>query len=224
VGGYFDLNLEAVVGLRPDLIVMLDEHAANLPALEKLGFATLVVNHQTVDGVLDSLLTLGAAGGVEEAAARLHAELNERRQRVVEQTAGLVRPRVLLVVDRSPGGGIEDCYVAGQEGYFDTMIGWAGGQNACRASLARYPVVSREGIIWMDPEVIVDLSRGLDGSKSNDIGDWQSLGSVSAVRHGRVWSLEAPYAFRPGPRFIVLLERLAEIIHRPAPAAEAAKP
>ena len=70
----------------------------------------------------------------------------------------LPRPRVLFVLDRTFGcGHLADLYVAGDDDYFDTIIELAGGQNAYRQRGVRYPVVSTEGILWLNPDVIVDL-------------------------------------------------------------------
>ena len=216
VGGHFDPNFEAVVALEPDLVVMLIEHKANRLAFEKLGIATLMLNHQTIDGVLASLPALGRACGAETQADELATGLRRRMERVARKVAGAGRPRVLFVVDRGNAEGtIQDCYVAGREGYLDTMIELAGGSNACRDKVVRYPVVSREGIMWLNPEVIIDMSSGITAGDRRDdpLVDWRSLETVPAVRDQRCFALSAAYAFRPSPRFIELVERLARMIH-----------
>ena len=55
VGGYYDPNLEAIVALKPDLVVMLEEQAAAMPNFEKLRIETLAVNQQTIEGVIESV-------------------------------------------------------------------------------------------------------------------------------------------------------------------------
>jgi iron complex transport system substrate-binding protein len=216
VGGYFNPNYEAVLLARPDLVLALVEHAQNLPALEKLGLNTLAVNHQTVEGILASLPEIGRACAAEDRAAAMVADLRRRMDRVQRRTAGLNRPRVLFVIDRVAGGGaIRDCYVAGAEGYFDRIIALAGGENVCRNTAVRYPVVSGEGIVWMNPEVIFDLSPGIAAAADprQPLDDWRQLGQAAAVRTGRVHAVSADYAFRPGPRFILLVEALAQMMH-----------
>ena len=96
------------------------------------------------------------------------------------------------------------------------MIVLAGGKNACDDVSAGFPVVSGEGIIRMKPQVILDLvaenSRaGL--SRDEILRDWQQLGDIEAVRTGRVYLVDDDYAFIPGPRFIMLVEKFARLIH-----------
>jgi iron complex transport system substrate-binding protein len=77
-------------------------------------------------------------------------------------------------------------------------------------------VVSPEGILRMDPEIIVDMVSGMTASRPGEAAlraEWQQLAQVSAVRNGRVHVVAEPYAFVPGPRFVLLVEKLARLIH-----------
>ena len=154
IGGYLDPNFEAIVALKPDLVVMLIENEQSLPAFAKLGMTSLSVCHQNVDGILDSLLHIGQACDAEETARSLAADLQARMGRVRRKTAGLQRPRVLCAIERTLGSGtLEDVYVAGTNGFFDKIITLAGGRNAYRGQAAAFPVVSSEGILEMNPQV-----------------------------------------------------------------------
>ena len=217
IGGYHDPNFEAIVALRPDLVVMLVEHRQLLPAFRKLGLSTCEVNHQTIDGVLESFTAIGRACGEEERAARVRGEMERRLERVGRKTAGLPRPRVLFAIDRILGTGrLETVYIAGPDGFFDKMIDLAGGQNAYQGGKVRFPVVSSEGILRINPEVIIDMVSGMSQRRPDEpaiLADWQQLSGVDAVRHGRVYVVAEQYAFVPGPRLVLLVERLARLIH-----------
>ncbi len=70
VGGLLDPNYEAIVALQPDLAILLTIHDEADARLKKLGINTLVVEHRTLDGILDSFRTIGeACGGIETAEA-----------------------------------------------------------------------------------------------------------------------------------------------------------
>ena len=217
VGGYLDPNFEAVVALDPDLVVMLVEHEQSLPAFDKLGLNTLVVRHKDVTGILESFPAIGRRCGREAEAQRMVADIETRIERIRRKTAGLARPRVMFTIERTAGSGsIEDCYIAGADGFFDKIIDLAGGQNAYRQGMVRFPVVSHEGILRMDPQVIVDMTPGLSAgrlAKETILADWQQLGQVEAVKNHRVHLMDHDYAFVPGPRFILLVEELARLIH-----------
>jgi iron complex transport system substrate-binding protein len=214
-GGHLDPNLEAILRLRPDLVVVLDEQRDLAETLDKLAVRTLIVGDDTIEQVLDTITTLGEHCNATEQATALVDSLQSRMQAIENRTTGRSRPSVLIVLDRSLGTGtIEDTFVAGRDDYFESLITMAGGRNAYRGPAIPYPVVSIEGIIRMAPDVIIDLAAGWAGHRSEQaLADWRHFLQVAAVRHNRIHALTADYATIPGPRFILLLEALAERIH-----------
>ena len=229
IGGVMDPNLEAVVALEPDLIVMLRGNKALCPSLDRFGINTLTVDHKTIEGVLQSIPTIGQACGNASAAGRMVDDLRGRIDRVREKTAGLRRPSVMVSVIRTQGvGRLEDVYAAGNDEYFDKMIEIAGGRNVFGKQPVRYPVVSNESIIKCNPEIIIDIvpsmTRGSVGGSANSSangGDWKSkaeadwgqLPDVDAVSAGKVFCLDEDFISVPGPRFVLLLEKLGRLLH-----------
>jgi len=45
------------------------------------------------------------------------------------------------------------------------------------------------------------------------VADWSELAGVAAVKNHRVLVLDRDYDFVPGPRFILLVEDLARMLH-----------
>jgi iron complex transport system substrate-binding protein len=217
VGGYHNPNFEAVVALQPDLVVLLSGDRPSQTAFDKLEIPTLVVCHDNVEGILDSFVELGRIARTESDARRIVADIRTRMERIRRQTAAAPRPKVLLVIERSLGSGkLEDVYVAGSDGFFDRIIELAGGQNAYPPGAVRFPIVSAEGILWMDPEVIIDMTAGLaQGQRDQEaiLAAWQQVAQVNAVKTGRVHSVDQDYAFVHGPRLILLIEDLARLLH-----------
>ena len=217
VGGYHNPNFEAVLALRPDLVVLLTGDEQSRSAFGKLGLNTLEVCHNNVEGILASFTRIGRICSAEDAARRIVTDIEARLERIRRGTDGLKRPRVLVVIQRTADGDrLEHVCVAGTDGFFDKMISLAGGENAQPPSAVRFPRVSAEGILWVNPEVILDMTAGLiegKGGQQSPLGAWQRLGEVEAVKSGRVHALKADYAFVPGPRFILLVEELARLIH-----------
>jgi iron complex transport system substrate-binding protein len=217
VGGYLDPSYEAILALKPDLVVLRSENEQFVNAFRQLGLNLLPVRHDSVEGVLDSIGAIGRRCGVEAQARRMVADIQSQIHRIAERTAGVERPRVLVVAFRTLGTGkIQNAYVAGADNFMNRMIALAGGKNACADISAGFPVVSGEGIIRMKPQVILDLvaERSEAGmSREEILRDWQQLPDVEAVRAGRVYLIDDDYAFIPGPRFIRLVEKFARLIH-----------
>ena len=217
IGGYYDPNFEAILALKPDLVVMLEEHEQSLPGFEKLKLETLVVSHKTIEGIIESFRTIGRVCGKGPEGRRMAYEYENRLRRIHEKTRLLPRPRVLLALDRTFGRGhLADVYIVGADDYFDRIIELAGGQNAYQQRGVRYPVVSPEGILWLNPDVIVDLvpkSVLEQTDRKTIVADWNELAGVEAVKNQRVLVFDQDYDFVPGPRFIRLVEDLARVLH-----------
>jgi iron complex transport system substrate-binding protein len=217
VGGFFDPNFEAMLALKPELVILLEEHEQTLPGFQKLGLNTTVVCHKYVDGIIDSLRTISRVCGVEDQGKRVADDIQTRLDRVRQKTAHSKRPRVMVAIDRIQGsGGLVDVYIAGNDGYFDKMIELAGGENAYHHTVVRFPVVSTEGIMRINPDVIVDMVSGVDTEHfqaEHTLADWQSLSNVEAVKQHRIYAFNRDYAIVPGPRFIRFVEELARLLH-----------
>jgi iron complex transport system substrate-binding protein len=217
VGGFLDPNFEAIVALKPDLVILLEEHEQSLPGFQKLGLRTTVVCHKYIDGIIESLRTVASVCGVEDRGRRVADDIQSRLDRIRDKTAHAKRPRVMIAIDRIQGsGGLVDVYIAGDDGYFDNMIELAGGENAYHRALARFPVVSTEGIMRINPDVIVDLVSGMDTEHfqtERTLADWQGLAGVEAVKRHRVYTFNRDYSTVPGPRFIRFVEDLARLLH-----------
>jgi len=217
VGGHLDPNFEAIVALKPDLVIDREANEATAKRLQELGLNTLAVNHKRMEDILDSLVTIGRTCGVEPRAQQLRSQMQTKLDRVAQKTAGLPRPRVLLVAERILGTGrIQDVYAAGSYGFFDRVIAMAGGQNACADVTGEFPVLSAEGILHLNPQVVIDLvprTADIEQDEAAIRKDWQPLSQVEAVRRGRVYVLRDDYAFIPGPRLVLLVERLARLFH-----------
>ena len=140
IGGHYDPNFEAILALKPDLIIMLEEHASLLPWFEKLKIETLVVSHKTVAGIIDSFRKIGRVCGKGDEGRRMANQYERQLEWIAEKTRSLSRPRVLLSLDRTFGRGyLADVFVVGADDYFDRIIECAGGENAYRGSKVRYP-------------------------------------------------------------------------------------
>ena len=218
IGGFFDPNFEAIVALNPDLVVMLQGHRQYQPAFDKLGLTTLTVRHTSIEGILDSITTMGDACGAEDRARRIVNDIQARLARIKRKTAGRPRPRVMFAVQRTHGtGGIEDLCIAGRDGHIDRVIELAGGQNANQQGTVRFPIVSTEGIMRLNAQVIIDMAPGLaarEPDRREARTDWEQFPQVEAVRRGEVYVIDDDYAPVPGPRFILLVEKLARRLHR----------
>lgn len=216
IGGHVDPNLEAVLALRPDLVVVEAANAETADQLTRLGLTVCVVEHRHVKGIVASVMLVGDACGISERAAVLRKDIGDRLAAVVARRGDRPRPRVMLVVGREAASGrLSDLYLAGGGTFLGEMLVLAGGENVIDGTAVNYPMISLEGLMRLAPDVVVDLAPECadDPRKLADLEQaWRRHRDVPAVSDGRVHVLTDPSLLVPGPRFVDTLELLSSIL------------
>lgn len=212
VGGYVDANLEKIATLKPDLVILQKEHERQKLFLSKSGIRTVTVNYGTVAGVCSSFANIGRACGVQNRADSLIA-LFDTELRIDPDLSR--RPGILICIGRdNPGsGGVRSIYAAGAGSFYNTLIEAAGGKNVFSDSVPQYPKLSREGLLTLAPDIIVDIAPSMGDYNCEELKkDWLSATMVPAVRSGQVYCLSGDYTTIPGPRVLHLKADLQELI------------
>ena len=240
VAGFGDVYLEALVRARPNLVVLPLDKTWNRLQMERLGLPSLALDTRTIPGLMQSIEILGQYTGHEAEAAKLLEDIKQNLAKAKAHAQGRQRPRVLFSVMHAYQGlgYISEISVIGNDGFYSELIELAGGQNAYQGSLA-FPRLSREAIIFLDPEVIIDiippnenLGENLNGNVSENLDadlqavrrDWQSLSSVSAIKNNRLLLLTDEAHTVPGPRFVQTLQVLSQAFHPDASSKPALNP
>lgn len=202
IGSYIEPDLEAILGARPDLVLVTDVHLAELvPALEQREIPTLVLSARNIEGVLLNLLLLGRVAGDDAAAERVVADLRTRIAAVEARVAGREAVSVFYELDPS-------LFTAGPGTFIDDVIRRAGGRNVAAAAGEAYPQLSAEEVITADPAVIL-LADEAAGVTPDAVAGRAGWANVAAVRNGRIVVIDPDVGSRPGPRVVDALERIA---------------
>lgn len=217
IGGYLDPSLETLVSLEPDLVILLQQHQRLARQLGALGIQTQQVDNSRLPAILESIRVIGKATGAVSAARQLLDNMRSRIDAVKKRVGKATRPSVLLsIANYNSGTQLNQVYVAGQQDFFNDLIEIAGGRNVYQYEHIAVPAVSREGLMRLDPAIIIDIFPGAD-EHNRDLdavrSQWQQLDSIQAIQDDRLYILEAGYATKPGPRVVDLLEDLAAMIH-----------
>ena len=109
--------------------------------------------------------------------------------------------------------------VAGRGSHVDDLLRAAGGDNLAFDSERPYPTYSVERLLARAPVVVI-VGSYADGKNSAEALAAR-LHSVPAVRQGWLRSLDGDLLYRPGPRAVDAIERLAEVLHGKAIAGGA---
>lgn len=215
VGGWANPNIERIAALQPDLVIVTEVQAPFVrDRLEALGIGVLVVPGQTLDDVFTAMRAIGEATGKRDEATRLIAATRATLAAISERTQTLPRPRVLCIVDRVPGT-LRDLYAATEGSFLFELIRIAGGDPVAPPAGIGYGRISKEAVVALDPEVIIDMVQGAEGRLAEDpVAVWRAeLPQLKAVREGRVYPIRDVSVLHPS-QFVGSTARLfAEIIH-----------
>ncbi len=198
VNGWDKTNLEQVMALKPDFVIGVDAQEPFLrDKLNGLGVRSLFVKSQSLADILASFGEIGRASGHETEATDLSAKTQGEIDAVRMAVADRPRPRVLCVVDRVPGT-IRDLYTATRGSYLDELISIAGGESIAPQAEHGYGKITKEAVLTLNPEVIIDMVQGSKGNFGEDpVAVWSELGEISAVRERRIYSMTDPSVIHP---------------------------
>jgi iron complex transport system substrate-binding protein len=216
IGGWSNTNLEEVTALRPDLIVMTESQAPLIKdKLDALGTKTLVVPSYTVADALASIEQIGRATGRDEASQQLIRETRAKLDDVRARTKDLPRPRVLCIVDRVPGT-LRGLYAASAGSFLVELIELAGGESVAPPAPHGFGQISKEAVVALDPEIIIDLEQNTTDNKQlaeDTQGVWRELAQVKAVRVGRVYTVHDTSLLHPSQFVGDSARKFAELLH-----------
>ncbi|MDH5357255.1 MAG: helical backbone metal receptor [Gammaproteobacteria bacterium] len=217
VGGFINPNLEAIVALKPDLVILPESQQKTLEQLHQLQIPTLAVRNTTLSEIKNTIHMIGQYTQQYTQAQQLLANIDQQINSIQNKTAGLYRPRVLISIGHSIGSEhIKTTYIAGQNDFYNDLITLAGGRNAYQGTHLKVPSLSTEGIMQLNPQLIFDIFPEADDHDA-DLHQvrqrWQNIAYIDAVKNNRVHIIEQNYATIPGPRIFLLLEHFARLIH-----------
>jgi iron complex transport system substrate-binding protein len=205
VGSFIAPNLEAIVRLRPTIVVVDDVHAQASGALHDQHVTTVECPMHSLPDVKTCLHAVGAAIGraheADSASAALDKAIADARANRPAH-----RPKVLLVIDRESGG-IGGIVAAGPGTFNDELLAVVGGDNALAGASTKYPKIGAEEVLRTQPDVILDLSF----AGKDSLAPWDSV-KVPAVANKRVISLFGGVLAHPTPRIPEALAVLAHAI------------
>jgi iron complex transport system substrate-binding protein len=212
IGGWYDLNVEKIVTLSPDLIVGVAEQQGALARLEKLSIPTMILDQTGgLDRIVDSVVALGDRIGEGERGRVLADRMNRRIASLQAGNVG-VPPRILVVVGkRVATDGVKGLFVAGPATFYRQLVELAGGVNACATPGAAFPSVSAEGFALMAPDLVIDIVAQATDLAETDPAVWDRWRRVTGGDFAVV-VVDGGESLVPGPRILDFAERLAGIV------------
>ncbi len=189
-GGGIDPNIEAVVSLKPDVVLMATSSRA-VQRLESLGIKVLALEPRNTASAQQLFLKLGQllqVQGADRLWQGIDAGVMAARQTLPPGAKNL---RVYFEVSRGP-------YAAGQGSFIGEMMTRLGLQNIMAAELGPFPKVNPEYVVRANPDLIMIGERNALGLEQRP--GWAGMRAIREKRLCVFTADESDVLVRPGPR------------------------
>lgn len=190
VGGGLDPNIEAVLALKPDL-VLLATSTQTTERLQTLGLKVMALepkNHADVKRVLEKL---GQVLGVGDAKRVWQGVQTDMQAAAQSLPARFKTTRVYFEVNRAP-------YAASEASFIGETLSRLGVQNIVPASLGPFPLINPEFVVRANPDVIMVGDVNFAGMAGRP--GWAGMRAIATQQVCVFTPAQSDMLVRPGPR------------------------
>jgi len=204
VGGGLDPNIEAIVALKPDLVLLATSSAA-ADRLRSLGIAVAALEPKNYADGRRVMLALGAVLDAPQAAQRWQA-IDAAVQAVARALPARVHgARVYFEVNNAP-------YAAGEASFIGETLARLGVRNIVPAAMGPFPRLNPEYVVRADPDVIMVGDATFAGLAQRP--GWAGMRAIREQRVCVFTPQQSDTMVRPGPRMAEAAAEMARCLER----------
>ena len=207
VGGGLDPNIEAIVALRPD-VVLAASSSRTAMRLVSLGIPVFALEPKTQADVQRTIEKLGLLLDVPDA-PKLWREIDAGVTAAAQSLPARVRgTRVYFEVNRGPFG-------AGEASFIGEILTRLGVKNILPAKLGPFPKINPELVVRENPDLILVGSANLEGLEQRP--GWSNIRAIREQHVCVFGDEQSNVLVRPGPRMAESARIMAQCLIAKAP-------
>ncbi|MDD2919889.1 helical backbone metal receptor [Rhodoferax sp.] len=207
VGGGLDPNIEAIVALKPDVVLMATSSRVG-ERLQALGIKVVALEPKNHADVKSVLATLGVLLGTS-AAPQVWQSIELSMASAAQSLPVRIKSnRVYFEVNRAP-------YAAGEASFIGETLTRLGVQNIVPASLGPFPLLNPEFVVRANPDVIMvgDINfAGMAGRPG-----WDNVRAIARQQVCIFTPAQADVLVRTGPRMAEGAQLMAQCLRKVLP-------
>jgi iron complex transport system substrate-binding protein len=209
VGGGLDPQIEAIVALKPDL-VLVSNSSPGAQRMRGLGLKLLALEPRNFADATRVVRLLAQLLAVDTAPAVVQAMERDMRAAVQAVPAPAHGKSVYFEVNPGP-------YAASESSFIGETLAQLGLKNIVPASLGAFPKINPEMVVRAQPDVILVGDNEVDDLSKRP--GWSALAAIRAQRICVFDKQDADTLVRPGPRMATGASRVAQCLQRLYPVA-----
>jgi len=202
---------ERILGYRPDLVVSSSfQDGSTAAAIEAQRVPILYLkDFEALDGIRDTIATVGKATGSEVAAAKIIAQFDAQLKTVAEALKETKPVTVILYSNFGTG------YTAGSGVCQNDIITRAGGINlAAQHGMKGHVPLTFEQLLRMDPDyIVVSGNDGLDSPQAKVVLSESSLKELRAVKNRHIAVVPSRYLIALSQHAVEAVKSVARQLH-----------
>ena len=196
VGGYSGLNVEAIVALKPDLVI--GWASGNSPSviqkIQTLGIPVYLSQINTVAEVADEIEKFGILAGTESKALPATLAFRKQFNEIVNRYQNKSEVRVFYQIAESP------LMTIGGKQIISNALTICGGKNIFSNLSPMSPVISVESVLAANPEAII--TSGMQTINATALDQWKKWTRLLATQRNNFFFIEPDLMNRCGPRIL----------------------
>ncbi len=205
LGGGLDPNIEAIVALKPDVVLVASSTRA-IEQLVSLGIKVVALEPKVHADMQRVLATLGQLLAIppEQGANRVWRDIDAAMTAAALSVPAKARgAQVYFEVNAAP-------YAAGQESFIGETLTRLGAKNIIPKGLGPFPKINPEFVVRANPDVIMVSRRGVAGMEQRP--GWASMRAIRDNHVCMFSSEEDDILVRAGPRMAQAAQLMAQCL------------
>lgn len=205
LGGGLDPNIEAIVALKPDVVLVASSTRA-IEQLVSLGIKVVALEPKVHADMQRVLATLGQLLAIppEQGANRVWREIDAAMTAAALSVPAKAKgAQVYFEVNAAP-------YAAGQESFIGETLTRLGAKNIIPKGLGPFPKINPEFVVRANPDVIMVSRRGVAGMDQRP--GWAAMRAIRDKHVCMFSSDEDDILVRAGPRMAQAAQLMAQCL------------
>ncbi|MFI8749425.1 cobalamin-binding protein [Vreelandella lionensis] len=204
VGSHTRIDLEALVGLAPDLVIgwVTGNPAEQMETLEALGMLVFYIEPRSVEEVAHTIERLARLAGTEAKGRQAASEFRDGMAALTARYSERDPVPTFYQVWDEPLMSVNNEHLIGQ------VVELCGGENVFGDQHRLVPRLDDEAVLAANPEAII--AGGMGEENRDWLTHWEQYPNLAAVEAGNLYFVPPSLIQRPTPRLLEGAQLLCE--------------
>jgi len=208
IGSHTNFDLEAILALKPDLIVAWESGNTSdkLKKLNSFGIKVFISEPRNLEDIAKNIEQLGRLTATQAIAQQASDDFNKTHQHLKEKYAGKRTVSLFYQIWNRPVMTINGKHL------ISDVIRLCGGKNVFADLSVLAPTLDIEAVIAADPEVII--ANGAENKRPEWLDRWRKWSHLRAIKNDHLTFINADLMSRHTPRILQGAKILCDILDK----------